>query len=216
MAEAFEATAHAEDERAKFWTTCVFACIALGILLPIFVLSVDTVFFTQVTGLAGTIIKALTGVPLYAAAAYCGRIAAQHRETARHMQILTSQIKSVRAYVSTLPKEQQHEIVAILGKRAFSDPELTTRDKGRVNMVPDQLIPVLEKAMDVAKEAVKKERVTSCSAIFTGRSRRQRRVNAPSYSSPADIAPLRRACRCAAPASTALSRIATNCRAAAG
>jgi hypothetical protein len=156
LAGAFDANAEAEQTRARLWTAGVFAFLAVGLSMQIWGPTIESVGATPISELGVVIFRALTGLPLYATAAYCARIAAQHRETARHMQILTSQIKSVRAYVSSLPKGQQHEIIALLGNRAFSDPGLKTRDKGKVGMLPDQLIPALEKAMDVAKEAVKR------------------------------------------------------------
>jgi hypothetical protein len=45
----------------------------------------------------------------------------------------------------------------LLGRRAFSDPDLSTRDRGKINPAPDQVIPLLEKALEVAKDALKKD-----------------------------------------------------------
>jgi len=156
LAKDFEAGRDTEKTGAKFWTTGVFLCVAAAVSLPILILSVDTHLFSQVSGPTSVIVKALTGLPFLGLAGYCARIASQHREAARHLAILTTQMDALRAYVDGLPDEDQREITLILGRRAFSNPELGTRDSGRVNALPDDAVKVLEKAVDLAKEARKR------------------------------------------------------------
>lgn len=156
LSKDFDARAKKDSLSATLWTAAVFACIVLGVGLPILVLSVDTVVLTKLSGTPGMIIKALTGIPFFGAAGYCARIASQHRETARHLGILTTQIDSAPAYVAELPDDNRLQLMMMLGRRAFSDPELMVKDKGSVGATPEELIPLLEKAMDVAKDVVKR------------------------------------------------------------
>ncbi|SPM31349.1 hypothetical protein Mvan_3607, partial [Mycobacterium terramassiliense] len=156
LAKDFEAGRNDERSSAKFWTSAVFVCVAAAVSLPILIHSVDTHLFSQLSGTTGVIVKALTGLPFLGLAGYCARIASQHREAARHLAILTTQMDALRAYVDGLPGEDQREITMILGRRAFSNPELGTRDSGQVNMLPDDALKVLEKAVDLAKEAQKR------------------------------------------------------------
>jgi hypothetical protein len=156
LAKDFEAGRDTEKAGAKFWTTGVFLCVAAAVSLPILILSVDTHLFSQLSGPTGVIVKALTGLPFLALAGYCARIASQHREEARHLAILTTQMDALRAYVDGLPDEDQREITMILGRRAFSNPDLGTRDSGHLNALPDDAVKVLEKSVDLAKDALKR------------------------------------------------------------
>ncbi|MFV8165803.1 hypothetical protein ACNQVK_27505 [Mycobacterium sp. 134] len=156
LAKDFESGRDTEKEGAKFWTTAVFLCVAAAVSLPILILSVDTHLFSQLSGPTGVAIKALIGLPFLGLAGYCARIASQHREAARHLAILTTQMDALRAYVDGLPAEDQREITMILGRRAFSNPELGARDSGQINALPDDAAKALEKAFDLAKDALKR------------------------------------------------------------
>jgi hypothetical protein len=156
LAKDFETGRETEKSGAKFWTSAVFLCVAAAVSLPILILSVDTQLFSQLSGTTGAIVKALTGLPFLGLAGYCARIASHHRETARHLAVLTTQMDALRAYVDGLPDEDQREITMILGRRAFSNPELGARDSGHVNALPDDAVTVLEKAVDLAKDALKR------------------------------------------------------------
>jgi hypothetical protein len=158
IAQTFADGAKEEEKTAKFWTGCVVGFVIAGIILPVVALSTDKFVFTQITGLTGTIIKALTCLPLFALATYFGHIAAQSRDLSRHLKVLTAQIDSVQAYVMELPEEMQHEIVEVLGKRAFGDPGLITRDKGKISVIPEDIIPSLQKALEIAAESLKKSK----------------------------------------------------------
>jgi hypothetical protein len=157
LASTFEKVGKSEDDRSRCWTTCVFACLLAGIAVPILILSFDLGVARQIAGPTGTIVKLLISLPLFAGAAYCARIAAQHRETSRHMSILTAQIDSIRAYIAQLPSDTQDELVTMLGKRAFSSPELTAIDKGKLTVVPEALLSIVEKALDIAKDVAEKK-----------------------------------------------------------
>ncbi|MGV0736068.1 hypothetical protein ABQF35_07500 [Mycobacterium syngnathidarum] len=121
---------------SRLWTAAVFICVALGIAVPVWALSVDSGVLVQLTGLAGLVIKALSGLPLFALAGYSGHIAAQHRETSRHLTVLIAQIKSVQAYANELPPEQRLRLMSKLGDRAFADPGFTLQESG-LSMVPE-------------------------------------------------------------------------------
>ena len=156
IAQTFADAAFGEEKLAKFWTRCVVGFTLVGVLLPVVVLSTDKVVFTMVTGLAGTIIKTLTCLPLFALAAYSGRIAAQHRDMYRHLKVLTAQIDSVNAYVTGLPTKLRDDILESLGKRAFADPGLVAHDEGKMSPIPEEVIKTLQKALETTTEALKK------------------------------------------------------------
>jgi hypothetical protein len=137
LAAAFMDTRNEARRGARYWTCAVFICVLLGIAGPVYALSLDIEALRQLTGLAGLLIKALAGLPFFALAAFSGHVAAQHRETARHLTILTAQIKSVQAYSNELPDQQRLDLMFILGKRAFSDPGFMLLDKGNVAVVPE-------------------------------------------------------------------------------
>jgi hypothetical protein len=152
LAEGFSTQTDKEATRAAQWTIGVVASVALGIALPVLALTTERVVFsTTVDPTVGTIIKALTGLPLFALAAYFGRIASQHRETERYLRILTTQMNTVQAYADVLPQPERGQLIHGLGLRAFADPGFTTTDKGKVSAVPEDVAELLKKAMDVAK-----------------------------------------------------------------
>lgn len=128
---------HAHARRgSRLWTALVFICVALGIGIPVVALSVDSGVLVQLSGLTGLVIKALSGLPLFALAGYSGHIAAQHRETSRHLTVLIAQLKSVQAYANELPPEQRLRLMSKLGDRTFADPGFTLQERG-LSMAPE-------------------------------------------------------------------------------
>lgn len=132
------------------WTAGVFLCVVAGIALPVWALTTDhEAFKSAAPGLAGLALKVAIGLPLFGLAAYCGHVAAQHRETARHMSILSAQLNQVQAYSDILDPVQGQELLMLLGKRTFSDPGLAIYDKGKVSYIPDDVIDALRKVAQV-------------------------------------------------------------------
>ncbi|MDO3127976.1 hypothetical protein P5V43_12765 [Mycobacteroides abscessus subsp. bolletii] len=149
LAKAFVEASEKSKNGAIAWTIGVFACVAAGIGLPIWALSIDGPILAHMTGSPGIVARILIGLPTLALAAYCGHIAAQHRETARHMDILTAQLNSVGAYSNELPDEKRLELLMLLGKRTFSDPGFVLRDKGNLTYVPDDTLELLKKLSEL-------------------------------------------------------------------
>lgn len=133
---------------AAGWTVTAFLLTCTAIAIPVVLFS-RGVQFPAVTGLSATLIKAFIGIPLLAFAAYCGKIASQHRDTARHMNILVTQIDSVSAYVTDLPAESKNELKVILGKRAFSTPDLDSGAKAESEPSSGEVALLLSKALDI-------------------------------------------------------------------
>jgi hypothetical protein len=152
LAQTFIELGDAEDRSASNWNMLVMLFVALGVALPLIAISLQDHFLGQLTGTNGVVIKALIGLPLFALATYSGRISAQHRRLSQHMKTLTAQIDSVKAYVAGLPESVQLEIVAGLGRRAFSEPGIAGADVGTVGIAPEQVVQALEKAIDAIKE----------------------------------------------------------------
>lgn len=142
----FESTAKSALRGSRLWNFAVAICVIIGIALPTIILSNEENVLTALHGTAGFIIKALTGIPLFALAIYCGKIAAQHRDVWRHLTILIAQINSVNAYINKLDKNHRDEIILLLGKRAYSDPGLTDRDKNDADVDS-----ILEKVLAIVK-----------------------------------------------------------------
>jgi hypothetical protein len=154
LAQGFYEQTEREARRAGWWTFGVVSSVTLGIVFPVLALTTEKIVFsTTVDATAGTIIKALIGLPLFALAAYFGRISSQHRETERYLRILTTQINSVQAYADVLPQPERGHLINSLGLRAFSNPGFTTTDKGKVNAIPEDVAELLDKAMELAKGA---------------------------------------------------------------
>jgi hypothetical protein len=131
--------------------------VALGIALSAIVLTTEKIVFTAaMDGTTGTIVKALTGIPLFALATYFGRISSQHRETERYLRILATQVDSVQAYADVLPEADRVQLIINLGSRAFSAPGFAAADKGSVGLIPDNVMELLNKALDITKEAAKR------------------------------------------------------------
>ncbi len=151
LAQTFEARGEAEAVSAQNWNRLVMLFVALGIGLPLGAIAAQDHFLGQLTGTYGVVVKGLIGLPLFALATYCGRISALHRKTSQHMKTLTTQIDSVRAYVETLPPATQQEIIAGLGRRAFSEPGLPAVD-GSVGIPPEQILPTLDRAIEALKQ----------------------------------------------------------------
>jgi hypothetical protein len=55
------------------------------------------------------------------------------------MAVSLAQLKSVRAYSTSLPDRERLELVMLLGKRTFSDPGLVLHDTGKVTYIPAEL-----------------------------------------------------------------------------
>ncbi|MBN7560484.1 hypothetical protein [Mycobacteroides abscessus] len=155
LAKGFVDQRNKEGRRARWWTGGVVASIASGIGLPALILTTDELVFTELDGTTGMIIKALVGLPMFALAAYCGRISSQHRETERYLSILATQIDTVQAYADQLPESYRPQMIIDLGKRAFADPGFPTVDKGKAEMIPDDVMQLLNKALDIAKNSAK-------------------------------------------------------------
>lgn len=149
LSEAFDNTKVNANWGAWAWTLGVFASVAAGIGLPLWALSKETALLAALPDLAGVILKVAVGLPLFALAAYCGHVAAQHRDTARHMNILSAQLNSVHAYSNELPDDKRLELLMLLGKRAFSDPNLLVHDKGKVTLLPEDVTELLKKLADM-------------------------------------------------------------------
>ena len=130
------------------WTAAAFILTCVAIAIPI-ILFWRGVEFASVTGLSATLIKTFIGLPLLVFAAYCGKVASQHRDTARHMNILVTQIDSVSAYVAELPDEAKDEVRLVLGKRAFSTPELAASGKAENEPNSGEVALLLSKALDI-------------------------------------------------------------------
>ncbi|MGX9672652.1 hypothetical protein [Mycobacterium sp. HM-7] len=155
LAQTFEARATEETTSATNWNRLVMAFVALGIVLPLIAIVLGGHILGTPSTTTGVLMKALIGLPMFALATYSGRISAQHRKMAQHMKLLVAQIDSVKAYVEPLPTEVQQDIIATLGKRAFSEPGTTTNADGTVGIPPEQVLPVLEKAIEALKQTRK-------------------------------------------------------------
>lgn len=155
LAKVFAETAQAERDDASKWTKGVFACVVMAVVLPALLFTVDSIVFTQLDGLTGTIIKALIAVPFFALAAYCARIASHHRDAERHLRMLTVQLKTIRAFVDRLPESYRDDLISLLGRRVYSDPGLEQKDKGNIGYSTDELVPVLNKLAEVVKQLTK-------------------------------------------------------------
>jgi hypothetical protein len=156
LAHAFEERMVIENTQADRWTRWVLSFVALGIILPVGFITVEQAVGAPSSPMA-LALRALIGLPLFGLAAWAGRISSQHRETERYLALLGSQVKTINAYSANITDAQaKQELLMHLGMRAFSDPALATRDKGKVAAVPVELVPLLDKAMDIAKDVVKK------------------------------------------------------------
>lgn len=157
LARGFVEQRDKESRRAGWWTLGVVFSVVLGIALPVVALTTDKIGFTaSMNGTPWLLIKALVGIPLFALAAYFGRISSQHRETERYLRILATQVDTVQAYADVLPEADRAQLILNLGSRAFSDPGFVTADKGNVGPIPDNVIELLHKALDITKESVKR------------------------------------------------------------
>lgn len=145
----FGSVGNRETLWAALWTVFAFILTVGAIATPVVLFTKDVKFASE-TGLSVTLIKTFIGLPLLAFAAYCGRVASQHRDVARHLNLLVSQIDSVGAFVANLPEGAREEIQVILGKRAFSDPA-TSNDVNRaeLGLGAGELALALSKALDV-------------------------------------------------------------------
>jgi hypothetical protein len=155
LAKGFAEQRDKEARRARWWTGGVVASISSGIGLPALILTTEHIVFTELDGTTGSVIKALAGIPLFALAAYCGRVSSQHRETERHLGILATQIDAVQAFADQLPDSDRPKLLMNLGNRAFADPGLSSLDHGNVGVGSAELLQVVNKALDLGKSAAK-------------------------------------------------------------
>ncbi|WP_111511770.1 hypothetical protein [Mycobacterium kyogaense] len=148
LAQTFSDRADKEEDAAFTWTSLAVIFVILGIALPVIVLSLEDQILVQLTDTTGTIVKALIGVPLFVLAAYAARVASECRRMAGHMRTLVNQIDAVNLFVAPLPKPVQEEIIAALGRRAFSEPGITTSKDA--SDIPAPVL--LDKLLEVVKE----------------------------------------------------------------
>jgi hypothetical protein len=152
LSETFAELAVEEADSAALWNKGVLVFVVLGIALPLSAIWLEDRILSELTGLTSLITKALIAVPLLAMATYCGRISAQHRKMAQHLRMLTAQVNSVRAFVDGFPDQVQHEIIAVLGRNAYSDPGIGGAE-GAVGIPPEQVMPAIEKLAQSVKDA---------------------------------------------------------------
>lgn len=155
LANAFRASGKESSKAAGFWSFGVFACVAAGIGFPIWALHVDLDAFRAVSAFSAVVVRVAVGLPMFALAAYCGHIAAQHRETARHMVILSAQLESIANFSNELPEDERLELRMLMGKRTFSDPGLILRDKGKVGASAEDLVELTKKVAEIMSAAAK-------------------------------------------------------------
>ncbi|SCX32926.1 hypothetical protein [Mycolicibacterium fluoranthenivorans] len=151
LAQTFETRGKEEATSASDWNKLVMVFVTLGIVLPLVAISLGDHFLGQLSDTYALVVKALIGLPMFFMATYAGRISAQHRKLSQHMKTLTAQIDSVRAYAEPLSPDQRQDLIATLGKRAFSEPGVTTPGEGSVGMPPEDIRPILEKAIEALK-----------------------------------------------------------------
>ena len=143
---------HREEARLSArWTSGVFAFVLAGVVAPIAVLTFD-VRISNVSSWVGVLIKLAIALPLFGVAAYCGRVAAQHREIARHMKLMAVQVDTLESYIETMSEQQKSDMRILLGKRLFSNVDLEVKEDGNISIVPIEVVPLLEKAMEIARE----------------------------------------------------------------
>jgi hypothetical protein len=65
------------------------------------------------------------------------------------MTILVAQLDSVDAYSNELPEDQRLELMMLPGKRTFSDPGLAQLDKGKLSYVPDDVLELVKKLVEL-------------------------------------------------------------------
>ena len=136
------------------WTLGVFVLAILGLAAPFVAINADMEVIKQLgDDLPALLVKLSTSLPFFTLAAYSGHVAAQHRETARHLTILNAQIKSVRAYSSELPEANRLELMTALGHRAFADPGFVSKDMGNVTLVPDGATDLVKQIRGLVADA---------------------------------------------------------------
>jgi hypothetical protein len=135
----------------QHWNYLVMLFVALGIALPLAFIFLEFRYLGQTPSTTRILLRALIGLPMFALATYSGRISAQHRRLSQHMKVLVAQIYSVKAYVTGLDEQVQQEVIAALGKRAFSDPGVAGTQEGTVGVPPKDVVDILEKAAKAIK-----------------------------------------------------------------
>ncbi|WP_425005762.1 hypothetical protein [Mycolicibacterium sp. S3B2] len=155
IAFAFAEAKRSSDVHSRSWTTGVFICVLIGVGLPIYALTADAAILSEIGGTSGFWVKLLVGVPFLALSAFCGHVAAHHREVSRYLGILIAQLKSVDAYSAALSPDEQAELWFGLGKRAFGDPRFAL-EPAKTPMVSDELKVLLDKLTEIISQLSKR------------------------------------------------------------
>jgi hypothetical protein len=151
IAGTFKTSAREEQIRTRLWTTGTFLAAGVGVSLSIWAFTRGA-NFAHYEGWPAFAAKVLIGLPFYAAAAYCARIAAGHRDLYRHLFILVAQLDSVYAYTEDLPTDQQRDLNMLLGQRAFGNPQATT-DTSVFSVLPTDLVSAAARIIEVAEKS---------------------------------------------------------------
>lgn len=143
----FDATAASAQSGARFWTGCAFLLIFAGLAIPPATLLLDS-HSQESYEWVPVLLKFLIALPLYGAAAYAARIASQHREFGRHMELMAVQVDTIESFIEPMDATGQSEIRGVLGRRLFAPIEMSAKDTGHISVIPAELIPLLERVMD--------------------------------------------------------------------
>lgn len=136
---------------ARFWTQCAFGLIGLGIVLPAVVLALEF-DISAVSGWVTTIVKLAFSLPIFGAAAYSARIAAQHREHARRMRLLAVQVDTLESFVEPMSETAKTETRALFARRLFAESAgLAAPAADTISVIPAELIPLLERVVEQSK-----------------------------------------------------------------
>lgn len=148
----FTTLATEEKNAARFWTACAFALIALGIVIPLAVLPFE-VDIASVSGPLVVAVKLAIALPIFGAAAYSARIAAGHREHARHMRLLAVQVDTLEAFIEPMADPARNDTRALLARRLFTTTgDLSAPPADTISIVPAELIPLLQQLVDKTAE----------------------------------------------------------------
>ncbi|WP_162938654.1 hypothetical protein [Mycobacterium kyogaense] len=153
LSTTFDQLAKAEAKRASHWNTLVMLFVGIAALLSVAGVWLNEVDIIDINGVTGLLQKALVVVPFLALATYAGRISAQHRKVAQYLWLLGVQVDSVRGFIDGLPQRVQDEVILVLGRRAYSEPGVANSMDGSVGVPPEQLGPIIEKAIEAARKS---------------------------------------------------------------
>ncbi|OKH76596.1 hypothetical protein EB72_27740 [Mycobacterium sp. SWH-M1] len=127
--------------------------VGIAALLSVAGVWLNEVDIIDINGVTGLLQKALVVVPFLALATYAGRISAQHRKVAQHLWLLGVQVDSIRGFIDGLPQRVQDEVILVLGRRAYAEPGVVNSMDGSVGVPPEQLGPIIEKAIEAARKS---------------------------------------------------------------